>query len=300
MITGKEELERWLDKHSRLFEDAVKRMAWARFQGTWKDRMRERKNMATLIQHTMILADMRGRKRVLMEVNALDRSAKFAAKTPPLQPTGDKTPLSSLSFREAIDDILSRDPKLAEGYREVTRLYNEGHVFALARAAEGNVDDRLAMWRTKEVQKALVEVERAGKGIDEFGEMMQEIGPWSKWYADVLYRTNISNAVSNGRFAQALDEDVQEVAPALELVGVSDDRERPNHAAAMGFTATAKDPRWSIIRPPLGYNCRHGVNLISKGDLERRGLFKNGEVIPYIPPNFHEAHPDPGFKAGAL
>jgi hypothetical protein len=229
----------------------------------------------------MILANMNARKRVLMEADQASKRSRFSA---------EKSPISPLPFDEAIENIVSRDPRLAAGYLEVQRLYNEEHVFALAKSVNTNL--------TKRIQAAIAEAGRSGAGLPEFKKLWKEITPWAQSYGDTVFRTNASTSYNEGRFTQAEDPDVQEVIPAMEYISMHLPTSRPNHEAAAGLIAATNDPVWDKIKPPNGYNCLCGVNFISKYELERRGLWKDGAVIRFLPPNFAAAHPDPGFNAG--
>jgi hypothetical protein len=251
-LSAREELDRWLDRSSRLFQESLKRLAHAQFEKTWDDRLKARKELAKLIQNTLILADLRGRRRVFMEMESLDRTrGRFAHGD-----LSDKSPLAEgVEFKEAVEDIVSRRPVLAKDLPFIEGKYNDAHVFYLAKAAEDRVSDRIAQLRTMLTKKALASVEKAGKGLRTFTELFQEIGPWSKWYADTVYHTNINNAYTNARFAQVADPVVQDVVPALELVGIADNRERENHRAGRGLLAAPDDPWWAYLRPPLGFNC---------------------------------------------
>lgn len=281
MLTGHQELERFLEKRATLFVRAIHDIYKDRYgSGESKHPIHD---LAELISNTMILADLNGRKRTLMEADAARRKKGFAE---------EKTPISPLPFEEAIDDLVTREPRLAVGYRAVQKLYNTSHTFALAKSVNENLTDRIQ----REIQKTQEE----GTGLLEFSKVWKEITPWVQSYADTVYRTNCNTSYTNGRFAQAEDKDVQEVIPAMQFISMHLPTSRPHHEAAHGLIAATDDPVWKRFRPPLGYNCMDGVNFVSKYELERRGLWKDGKVIPYYPPRFSEAHPDPGFNEGGL
>ena len=73
--TSSDELNELLDKSTALFDQATLRLARALFDG--KGLLEARKNMETLIGHTMTLADLFGRKRIWMEADALNKGAKM-------------------------------------------------------------------------------------------------------------------------------------------------------------------------------------------------------------------------------
>lgn len=292
MISAREELDRFLDKRTTLFNDALMKVVEAKFgKGSVVDSVND---LADLIRHTMILSDLHGRKRLLMEFDrAVERQPAGAFGYVP-----DATPIvPSLPFEEAVEDIVKREPRLAASAEEVARLYSRAKVFALAKAAEGNVDDRIAAYRTQKVKELLTKTVEEGEGVDEFSQAMRELGPWTRAYSDTIYRTNVSNSYTEGRFSQAKTPDIIDATPALEYVGVGDDRTRPNHRAAFGLIAGIDDSVWHVHKPPQGYNCRCGVRLVSRFELERKGLLSpDGKVIRYTPPAFGSAQPDPDFK----
>lgn len=279
MLSGFDELQKFLDKSSAAFFRAMRDIFFARYgKGESNHAI---KDMASLISRTMILADLNGRKRVLMEAEQASKPKKFS---------DEKSPLSSLPFVEAINDIVSRDPRLAAGYLEVQKLYNESHVFALAKSVNANLTNR--------IQSAIAQLTEQGGGLPEFQKVWKEITPWSQAYGDNVFRTNAATAYTAGRMEQAKDPDVQEVMPALLFINMHLPDSRPNHEAADGLIAATDDPIWEKFTPPLGYQCRCGVNMISKYELERRGLIQDGKVVRHEPPNFAAAHPDPGFNSG--
>jgi SPP1 gp7 family putative phage head morphogenesis protein len=290
MMSAKDELEKFLDRKGAIFADAlVNLISTRKSPSKQQDAL---KNLADLIRHTMILADLHGRRRALMEADRIRRrGAKFTA-------IPDSTPIApGVPFEEAIDRLLAAEPRLARSMEEVSSLYSDQKVFAMARSASLKITERVQKEVTALIEKgkSAAEVETIILDIGKNAQM-GEVRRWTRSYAATVYRTNASTAYTTGRFAQAQDADVKEVIGALELVGVVDGAERPNHAAARGLIAPADHPIWKRFAPPLGYQCRHGVEFVSVFELERRGLIKDGRVIPYFPPGFQNAKPDPGFE----
>lgn len=292
MITGQTELGDFLDRSTKLFEGAFFNWLHARFQkdGNAEEGLRE---LALLLQRTLILADMHGRRRTLMEadhIRRLEREGRFAE-------LPDRTPISyGVTFEEALDDLLTREPRLAQSAAEVARLYSTEQVFAMARSA--------SMKLTERVKQAIADLIQSGEATGRTNNeilraAIENSHDWTRAYAATVYRTNISTAYNNGRFQQAKDPDVQQAIRALEVVGVADDRERPNHRAARGLIAATVDPIWSRAKPPYGFQCRHSIAFVSRFELERRGLLRpDGSVIRREPPGFAAFRPDEGFRAG--
>lgn len=285
MKSAIDELESYLDREASSFADALMKMARA----DWFDRD-ALDHLARLIQRTLILADLNGRKRMLMEADALRKRtpARFAAESP-IAP--------GLTFDEAVEDLLKREPRLAESAAEVAELYSWSGVFALAKSASINL--------TRRVQQALGELLSQGKAAESTREELQrmaaeEAHDWTVSYASTIYRTNVAHAYNMGRMKQAQDPDVADVIPALEYVSMEDERTRPNHWAAHGLVAGVNDTIWTRMRPPQGYQCRCVLRQVSIMELERRGLIRDGQVVRFIPDGFSKAGPDEGFKPGVL
>jgi hypothetical protein len=304
MITAQSELESFIDRKGALFADAL--LEVAKTDSLRRAYPRTIEDVASLIKKTETLANLYGRKRLLIEAStvAKDKRAIFA------EIPENANPLGSLVYTEAVEDVLTREPKIVEAAspidfdrwrreaaQQVSELYRDEHAFAMARSASEKVTARVQ----KEIGKWLEE----GKPWNEIEETVHNIGTsaeagavrdWTKAYSAVVYRNAASRAYTEGRFQQAEDPEIAEVIPALEMVGIADHAERPNHRAARGFIAPPNHPGWHKARPPLGHQCRHGANMVSRFTLERMGLFKDGKVIPHYPPEWQNAGPDPGFN----
>lgn len=291
MISSIDELDKFLDRRARIFTEALTNIARARLEGRgYYEAVYE---LAELIRRTMILSNLHGRRRLLMEYDHIRRQASRFTALP------DETPIvPHVEFTEAIDDLIAREPRLAKSAEEVSQLYSTENVFAMAKAAAGNVDDRIAKARTEAVQRALTKSLVEGQSMYETTAILKEIGPWTQAYGETIYKTNLSSAYNNGRVEQAKDKDIQEVIPAIKLVTRRDTRVRENHEDGDGFIAPVDHPAWKKVHPPLGFQCRCSVQFVSVFSLERMGLIKDGKVVPYFPPKFAGCKPDDGFRVG--
>lgn len=285
MLTPKQELDRYLDRRATVFFQAMMNLLHAHFGRG--DVASARRDLAEVIQRTLILSDLQGRRRLLMEADATRRRMGGFAAVPETSPIVPGVP-----FEEAVEDILQREPRLERTAAEVARLYSTERAFALARSAEQVITER--------VQKELAGGISTGITADDIEKAIQGIGNFTRAYADTVFRTNASTAYTNGRFEQASDPDVSDVIVAFEFVGIRDAFERPNHAAADGLIAAPSDPIWKLLRPPLGFNCRHTLHFISRFEAERRGLWQNDRFVPYYPPTISQARPDVGFRASEV
>ena len=136
MITAQNELEKFIDRKGALFADACMNLAKAKAEGSIAHN-RALDDMAMLIGRTLALTDLHGRKRTLMEADHASSTARFA------EIPHDANPLGNLPFEEAVDDIITREPRLAKSWQEVSRLYSSDHVFAMARSADQKVTERV-------------------------------------------------------------------------------------------------------------------------------------------------------------
>ena len=238
MMDAQRELRRLLTRTATSFEQAIIALAKARMgKGDYSSAVSD---MAELIRETLILSNLYGRKRLLMQADAARSRGTFSAQIESPSAYGE-------TFDEALADLVSRDPRLERSSIELSRLYNTEHVFGLAYSAD------LAV--TKKIQETISRSVREGLGISDVAPIIEEMGPWSRSYAEVVYRTNASTAYTAGRFQIARDPDVAEVIPAMEFVALLDARTRPNHAAAHGMIAATDDPIWRQFQPPIGYSC---------------------------------------------
>jgi SPP1 gp7 family putative phage head morphogenesis protein len=279
-----DELGELLDLSTPQFERRMLRLV--RVAKYSDDHRRALESLADLIGQTMTLADLIGRKRLLMEADA-----KRARQTPREFALLAATPIMpSLQFTQAVEDLVRREPRLARSAAAVSELYSTQHAFAMARSADLTITTR--------VQEIIAKAMRDGATVPEGEALVQAAGDFTRAYSETVYRTNTATAYSAGRFRQVFDPDVQEVIGAFAFDAVMDADTRPNHAAADGLIAATTDPIWETFAVPIGYNCRCSLRMVDRYELEERGLIVNGRVQIYRPPNFANAHPDSGFGKG--
>ena len=192
-----------------------------------------------------------------------------------------------VSFDRMLESFVTREPRLAIGYRAVQQAYDEAHVFALAKSATLDV--------TTAVQDRLARAFVSSEGLVSASDAVAEMGDWTRAYADTVYRSSLGSAFNSGIRLQMQDPDVEDVFVAMEFNATRDSATRTNHAAAHGLIAGTHDQVWQRFTPPLGYQCRCSLSPVSRFELADRGLFVNGSVVRYEPPSFGGAHPDAGF-----
>lgn len=281
MIDATTRLEQFLNRTSEPFAGSVEELIRSIVSGRGYDSALS--TLAERLKHVLTLANLNGRRILWMEVNEAASSARFGF----VEAVTD-----TLAFLEAVADLVKREPRLAPSAELVAKLYSTEKVFAMAESVSVVV--------TKNVQRVIAESMESGEPSRDAEAVIASMGSWTRSYAENVYQTNVSNAFSEGRIEQAKDPAVKEATPAFRFVAMDDERVRPNHWAANGFIAGVDDPIWRQMRPPLGYRCRCGLNLLSRQDLEERNLItKRGEVVRSYPANWADARPDEGFRPGA-
>lgn len=277
------ELEDLQDKSSALFKDEMSELVESIAYGNNQRRSQSVNSLAELAWQTMALSDLLGRRRVLLEVRNryIKGTANFGI-----------TPIfPNVEFREAIQDIITREPMLARVSKEVSSLYRTRHGFAVAKSADLRITERIQTF----ISAAL----HQGLDTPTASVIISGIGDFSLSYASTVYRTNVASAYTAGRFQQAFDPDLDDYALAFEYQAIDDADVRPNHFAADGLIANKRDRIWDTYSTPMGYNCRCGLRIVDRYELRSLGLIgRDGKVETRKPTGFSAAHPDPGFGSG--
>jgi SPP1 gp7 family putative phage head morphogenesis protein len=187
--------------------------------------------------------------------------------------------------RDALLDLVMREPKLAASAEEVRRLYNEEHAFALAKSMDAKITARVQ----DEMRKAF----QSGRPWLNVAEIVRELGGWTRAYAETVIRTNATTAYSAGRFREATRMQSEGILAALRYAAVLDGDARPNHAAAHGLIAAVDDPVWEKMSPPCGYRCRCTLEPVDSVDIPDSLRGPDGRLRrAKLPPG---AYADPGF-----
>ena len=245
MISSHDELMRLWDKQSRTFSTALQDLAKSRVG--MGDYSTATSKLADLVKHTMILSNLQGRKRMLLESDALKRKAVFQ--------TVIADTVSNVQFEEAVEDLVKREPRLADTAEELSRMYSTERVFGAVNAIDINM--------TKRVQEAIATLMQGGKATPSPENVLMEITPWTRSYAENVYQTNVATAYTQGRFEQARDPDVADIVPAMLFQSMDDSDTRPNHRAAHGLIAATNDVIWKAFQPPIGFRCFAPGTLVS-------------------------------------
>lgn len=231
------------------------------------------KALAQAIQRVLVETALRG-------ATTLARKAKVDLSNPPRG--APEAGIPALPHLEAIRDLVSRQPVLARTAEKIARIYTEDHGFALARSASRVLTER--------IQTTIVGALRVGLKTPTATAIIRELGDFERSYAETVFRTNVSTAYTNGLVEIAKDPAVADVVSGFRFSAVHDSDVRPNHLAADGVVAAANDPVWNTLRPPLGFNCRCALELVSAVDRGFRPLPRARVPVG--------AYPDPGFRSG--
>lgn len=289
-LSAFDEFQRLQDKSTNEFTDRILEFAAERYS-QWRlgssqrqvDRARE--NLGRLIGGTSAVAEMLGRRRVRLEVDHMRRGARsleamrFAA--------DDQNLLPNVTPEKAIEDLVKRDPRLADGYRRVQELYAKERAFALAKSTD--------LVTTRKVQDVVSEALYKGQSLPTVEDLIAKIGGWARGYGEVVFRTNLATTYANGRFLEAQDPDLEGFIVGLERLEVLDGDTRHNHRAAHGLTAGLRDPIWLRLGVPGGYNCRGTYRLVDRYEAQRAGLLDpSGKMHLASPPP--GAYNDDGFN----
>ena len=302
LIEPQDELQALLDRETPKVAEAMLRLIpWlaerlrsrAPISNVELARRKDFEDFRRLLEQTMILSDLLGRRRLLLEAEAARRGEAKLAGTfvSPFVPR--------VRFEEAVDDIADRHPEIRIGFEEVQRLYREQHGFAVARSATLELTNKVQ----DEIEKGIREgrtgfetVQAIEKSIKGEPDPFVTTDTWTRAYVQTVYRTNAATAYTAGRFQQALDPDVSAVIGALEFTTAGDSAVRPTHAALDGVIMAQDDPRWNFIAPPIGYNCRCVTRLVTRDELEEKGLIQNGRVVSDLA-DWDGSAPDPDFRS---
>ena len=220
------------------------------------------------------------------------------------QPTQAILPRVTLS--EALDDMVDRTPTTIRSAarrtaQNIARLYGEGSSgvarVAFVNSAEAVVTKRVQALIAQAIKEGVSEVDTGRRIVRNVDFVRKETAAWTESYSRMVFRTNVNTAVTAGRFRQVRDPDIKAVLPAFRFDSVGDADTRGNHDAADGLIMSVDNQAWTRIAPPLGYNCRCQVSLVSLPMLRRMGrVGSDGSIREDRVPA--SAGADAGFRHG--
>lgn len=281
-----DELDDMQDARAPTLTVALAELALADLRSDAVKRDRAERQLAELLTETQAGADVLGRRRLLLEVEARTHERLYLARIP---------------FLEAITSLIDRSPVLAAGWREARDAYERG-AFALVRSASQAV--------TRRIQATIAQAARIGQPRDVVvSEIAEALGArrfdesgaaYIRSYADTVFRTSTASAYTAGRHRQAESENVRKVIGAWRYDATPDGDVRPNHLAADGFIAHLDDPVWNLMSPPNGFNCRCALTMVPRRQAIQAGAMSEGG-LPIMRSSLPAgAFPDAGFKGRAV
>ncbi len=178
---------------------------------------------------------------------------------------------TGLPFQEAVDYFRQKTSMPSAHW---TAVMDEAHARSFAVA--GATSDALIADFRAAVDKAIVKGATLGQFRGAFDDIVKRHG-WAhtgsaEWRARIIYQTNLSNAFSAGRYAQATDPAVLAAYPYWEYLHVNCPHPRIMHLAWSGTILPANDPWWGAHYPPNGWNCHCIVRSLGARELARRGI----------------------------
>lgn len=240
--------------------------------------------LADLIGATGALANLMGRRRMLLEFDAVRRhpGIRYADEPDPVTPIIPKVP-----FRDAIADLVSRDDRLAVSGEEVSQLYSSQRVFAMAFAARDYVTRQVHAMLSRSLERGLQRdrtIQQIAQTLMQPGAMHERIQPddlerFALSYAHTVYRTTLATAYSAGHWRMAEDPDVIDYMPARMFQTAGDVDVSVYCKPGDGFVAGVKDRIWHKYAPPLHYQCRTSTRGVTVDECrELRLLDRQGRV----------------------
>lgn len=171
----------------------------------------------------------------------------------------------NMTLEEASKSILERYPDLGLNYKMVSEIAkNNG--FAIV-----NSTDKVFTQKIQGILADFVLEGGAKSSFSEFSEVMKRTNDWRHSYTEVVYRTNLATAYSEGRQREA--NAIGDGKAMWEYSAVNDKRSR--HMPIDGLRAYINNPIWSLIKEPLDYNCRCVRKYIPSAIVEREGYTEN-------------------------
>lgn len=107
-----------------------------------------------------------------------------------------------------------------------------------------------------------------------------------------IYNTNMRTAYAKARY----ETQMESTGEYFRYTAVMDMLTRPSHARLHGTVLPKNDPFWDTNYPPNGWGCRCKVQVLTKSELERRGItpLADGSMLPNI------AHKDFAYNPGKV
>jgi len=301
------QIERWLEDTSGRYAEplarAIQEQLIAEVRNDAPAARMARLKIDAILRLNMGMAELLGARALLQQLAAATAPETFGAHRAQLLAfAADPGEVPQVTFQEAIEALVTRMPVTLRDAAErtgqrVAELYAESSNIAFARATSETDTQEAQNYIARAMRAGFAEGDAAAGLARAIERVAGDTADWSMAYARTVFRTNVNTAVTAGRFRQAQDPDVRAVVPAFRFDAVGDGDTRDNHRDADGIILRTDNPEWRRIAPPLGYNCRCQVTLVTTAQLRRMGrIDARGNVIEDRVPA--SAFPDEGFRHG--
>ncbi len=188
-----------------------------------------------------------------------------------------------LNGQEEIKGVskLSSHPWDTVGYDQAYKILKEKVIIPPAefKAVAAEIKAVTFSVQKMENMNALLEVKKSILKAIETGEILEDwkkklpgvferygITPLSPHHIDTVYRTNLLSTYNQARFDEGMHS---EIIVAFRYTGIDDGR-HGNDACYNFFNKVflKTDPIWQKMRPPNHYQCRCGLQYVSKFEME--------------------------------
>lgn len=297
-----EEIEILQDKNTSLISDFIFQIIKGKMERNPKKVREYQDKLENLFRKTMGIVDILGRKKALENIQdnseektEPDHFVEFVGRPTkhPLNISLDR--IYDLPFDKALEAVLENrvfqeipESKMIDIYKDLSKQYGEGKralsFMGLTQIQLDGID------RVKSViQDGLSNGVAPNKMTSEIEDAIRG---FSKARAETVFRTQTSKAYTSGQWKQIQDPFFRNQIGALRFNATKDSNVRPDHLALDGWIGKTDDPYWEWITPPIHYNCRCSIDILSKNDLNRigqldpSGQLKRQKPIKIPTPNF--------------
>ena len=144
-----------------------------------------------------------------------------------------------------------------------------------------------------QVWEALDRAVAQGETLADFQKAMGDklTAAWGKempWRLETIYRTNLQQAYSDGRWEQMQDPAVKKARPYRRFSAVMDSRTTEVCAELDGTVLPADDSFWERSSPPMHFNCRSHIVTLSESEAKEEGIDDSGPDVQ-APEGFGQA-----------
>lgn len=184
--------------------------------------------------------------------------------------------IKGVTFEEGLNNLVQRDPILADSAEELRQRYSEEQVFGgvflpAFQSIVGEVRDKIADGLEEGLSPSEIEQ-----------KVKEKIPDLSSAYTEVVFRTNVNTAYTDGRIAQA--QKFTGFIVGFEFSPVGDENTRPEHEILRGLRADQEDRIWRLVKSPLDYNCRCMLIQITRPEItDEEAYGEDGLLRRYHP-----------------